>query len=105
MFWMMLPFGIILLLITATLLAGSMVNKLVCRSQEPLAKAGETGQKRALAMVDRDGGVRYLSREEYDSLKRLNPRLMELSAYGIVYLTEVPELGQLARLAVPKTCP
>jgi hypothetical protein len=102
MFWIMLPFGIILLLITAILLAGSMVNKLVCRSKEQ-EKPGESGLERALAMVDQDGGVRYLSRDEYNTLKRLNPRLMELSAYGIAYLTEVPEMGQLARLASSKT--
>ena len=54
---------------------------------------------RALATMDKDGAVRFLSREEYESLKNLNPRLMELQACGIFYLTEVPESSQLTTLA------
>jgi hypothetical protein len=57
---------------------------------------------RSLAIVDRDGAVRFLSRDEYESLKKHNPRLMELQACGIFYLTEVPESRKLATLASPK---
>jgi hypothetical protein len=57
---------------------------------------------RALAMVDKDGSIRYLSRDEYESIKRLNPKLMEMKACGIVYLTEVPEMSKLTTLAFPR---
>ncbi len=67
----------------------------------------ETGEnlpaaRRALALVDEHGGVRFLSRKEFESMKKLNPKLMEMKACGIVYLTEVPEMKKLPPLATPK---
>lgn len=42
------------------------------------------------AIVDELAPVRFLSREEFESLKKLNPRLIEMKAGDIVYLTEPP---------------
>jgi hypothetical protein len=59
-------------------------------------------RKPALATVDEQGEVRYLNRDEFELMKRLNPRLMEMKACGIIYLTEVPEIKKPPSLAVPK---
>ncbi|MCX5893554.1 MAG: hypothetical protein NTW80_11400 [Deltaproteobacteria bacterium] len=45
------------------------------------------------AIVDDQAPVRFLSREEFDSLKQRNPRLIEMRAGDIVYLTETPQVG------------
>lgn len=42
------------------------------------------------AMVDKLVPVRFLSREEFESLKELNPRLIEMRCGDIHYLTEPP---------------
>jgi hypothetical protein len=42
------------------------------------------------AIVDELAPVRFLSREEFESLKKLNPRLIEMKAIDISYLTEPP---------------
>ena len=42
------------------------------------------------AIVDEHAKVNLLSREEFDSMKKLNPRLIEMKACDIVYLTEPP---------------
>lgn len=42
------------------------------------------------AVVDELVPVRFLSREEFESLKKLNPRLIEMRAGDIHYLTEPP---------------
>lgn len=42
------------------------------------------------AIVDDQAPVRFLSREEFESLKKVNPRLIEMTASDIVYLTEPP---------------
>jgi hypothetical protein len=45
------------------------------------------------ALVDELAPVRYVSREEFESLKELNPRLIEMRAGDIHYLTEPPIKG------------
>ena len=45
------------------------------------------------AIVDDQAPVRFLSREEFESLKKRNPRLIEMRAGDIVYLTEKPHMG------------
>ncbi|MHB9075442.1 MAG: hypothetical protein ACYC6G_18200 [Desulfobaccales bacterium] len=42
------------------------------------------------AIVDESAPVRFLSRKEFESLKELNPRLIEMRARDIHYLTEPP---------------
>lgn len=42
------------------------------------------------AIVDELAPVRFLSREELESLKELNPMLIEMRAGDIHYLTEPP---------------
>jgi len=42
------------------------------------------------ALVDELAPVRFLSREEFEVLKQLNPRLIEMRAGDIHYLTEPP---------------
>jgi hypothetical protein len=52
---------------------------------------GNCLQRRArFAIVDEIAPVRFLSREEFESLKRRNPRLIEMRAGDILYLTEPP---------------
>ncbi len=45
------------------------------------------------AIVDDQAPVRFLSREEFESLRKHNPRLIEMKAGDIVYLTETPQAG------------
>ena len=45
------------------------------------------------AIVDDQAPVRFLSREEFESLKKLNPGLIEMRAVDIIYLTETPQAG------------
>jgi hypothetical protein len=47
-------------------------------------------QDQRFAIVDEFVPVRFLSREEFESLKRRNPRLVEMRAGDIHYLTEPP---------------
>ena len=45
------------------------------------------------AIVDDQAPVRFLSREEFEMLKKRNPRLIEMRVGDIVYLTETPHMG------------
>jgi len=42
------------------------------------------------AIVEELAPIRFLSREEFESLKEINPRLIEMRASDIHYLTEPP---------------
>jgi hypothetical protein len=42
------------------------------------------------AIVDHTAPINYISREEFELLKKDNPRLIEMRAGDIVYLTEPP---------------
>jgi hypothetical protein len=42
------------------------------------------------AIVDHAAPINYVSREEFELLKKDNPRLIEMRAGDIVYLTEPP---------------
>jgi hypothetical protein len=42
------------------------------------------------AIVDELAPVRFLSREEFESMKKLNPNLIAMKAGDILYLTEPP---------------
>jgi hypothetical protein len=55
-----------------------------------LAKGTGVQQGARFAFVDQLAPVRFLSREEFESLKQLNPRLIEMRAGDIHYLTEPP---------------
>lgn len=54
------------------------------------------------AIVDESAPVRFLSREDFEMMKMLNPNLIEMKAGDIVYLTELPK-GKMLGLPVPKT--
>jgi len=43
-----------------------------------------------------------ISPEEAAAMKKINPKLFEEKAYGIIYLKEAPELKKLPYLATPK---
>ena len=90
-----------LMVLTVCLLVASIAfaDKLVCISNENLR--GEMTINNCLlkgekfAIVDQYGGVRMISPEEAAVMKRLNPKLFEEKAYGIIYLKEAPELKKL----------
>ncbi len=42
------------------------------------------------AIVDELAPVRFLSRDKFELLKKRNPRLIQMQAGGLVYLTEPP---------------
>jgi hypothetical protein len=98
--------GFLVLTICLLLAASALADKLVCisneklRGEETIANCLARGEK--FAIVDEKGAVRILSREEFDLMKKLNPKLMEMKAYGIVYLKEAPELKKLPPMATPK---
>jgi len=52
--------------------------------------------------MDEPRTMRFLSPEKARMMKKLNPKLFEEKAYGIVYLKEAPELQKLPPLATPK---
>jgi hypothetical protein len=86
--------------------SSAFADKLVCVSNENLR--GEMTVNNCLlkgekfAIVDQYGGVRMISPEEAAVMKKLNPKLFEEKAYGIIYLKEAPELKKLPPLATPK---
>lgn len=86
--------------------SSSWADKLVCISNENLK--GEMTVNNCLlkgekfAIVDQYGGVRMISPEEAAAMKKINPKLFEEKAYGIIYLKEAPELKKLPYLATPK---
>jgi hypothetical protein len=97
-----------LMALTVCLLMASVAfaDKLVCISNENLR--GEMTVNNCLlkgekfAIVDQYGGVRMISSEEAAVMKKLNPKLFEEKAYGIIYLKEAPEMKKLPPLATPK---
>lgn len=90
------------LLMAAPVLA----DKLICISDEKL-RGQETVQSCVLrgekfAIIDEHGVVRILSKEELELMKKVNPKIFEMPAYGIIYQKEAPPLPKLPPLAVPK---
>ena len=59
---------------------------------QPIKENCPQGGER-FAIVDELAPVRFLSRAEFDLLKQGNPRLIEMKAGDIVYLTEPPNKG------------
>jgi hypothetical protein len=98
--------GLMVLTVSLLVAASAWADKLVCISNENLR--GEMTVNNCLlkgekfAIVDEYGGVRMISPEEAAVMKRLNPKLFEEKAYGIIYLKEAPELKKLPPLATPK---
>jgi len=98
----------LLLALTLGLLAASSAwaDKLICvsneklRGEETIGNCLTRGEK--FAIVDEKGGVRILSRQEFELMKSLNPKLTEMKAYGIIYLKEAPEMKKLPPMATPK---
>ncbi|OGR08406.1 MAG: hypothetical protein A3K23_06975 [Desulfobacca sp. RBG_16_58_9] len=88
-------------------LSGALADKLICVSDEKLR--GEITVNNCLqkgerfGIVDDYGAVRILSKEEFDMMKKLNPKLLEMKAYGIIYLKEAPEMKKLPPPASPQT--
>ena len=98
--------GLMALAVCLLVASIAFADKLVCISNENLR--GEMTVNNCLlkgekfAIVDQYGGVRIISPEEAAAMKRLNPKLFEEKAYGIIYLKEAPELKKLPPLATPK---
>ncbi len=98
--------GLMALTVCMLVASSAWADKLVCISNENLK--GEMTVNNCLlkgekfAIVDQYGGVRMISPEEAAVMKRLNPKLFEEKAYGIIYLKEAPELKKLPPLATPK---
>jgi hypothetical protein len=86
--------------------SSALADKLVCISKENLR--GEMTVNNCLlkgekfAIVDQYGGVRIITPEEAQVMKKLNPKLFEEKAYGIIYLKEAPEMPKLPPMATPK---
>ena len=98
--------GLMALLVCLCVASSARADKLVCISDEKLK--GEMTVNNCLlkgekfAIVDQYGGVRMISPEEAAVMKKLNPKLFEEKAYGIIYLKEAPEMKNLPPLATPK---
>ena len=98
--------GLMALTLCLLVASSAWADKLVCISNENLK--GEMTVNNCLlkgekfAVVDQYGGVRMISPEEAAVMKKLNPKLFEEKAYGIVYLKEAPEMKKLPPLATPK---
>lgn len=88
------------------LAAPVLADKLICISDEKL-KGQETVQSCVLrgekfAIIDDHGVVRILTKEEMELMKKVNPQIFQMPAYGIMYQKEAPPLPKLPPLAVPK---
>jgi len=98
----------LILACTIVLLLASLAlaEKLICISKEEL-RGQETvnnclvkGEK--FAIIDDKGVVRILSKDEMNLMRRTNPEIFKLPAYGIMYMKEAPPIPKLPPLAVPK---
>jgi len=99
----------ILSLAAAAVLATSslaLAAKLICISKEDL-KGQETvdyclkkGER--FVIIDDQGAVRSVNKEELELMRKVNPKIFEQPAYGIKYHHEAPEMPKLPPLAVPK---
>jgi hypothetical protein len=98
--------GFMALAIGLLVASSAWADKLVCISNENLK--GEMTVNNCLlrgekfAVVDQYGGVRIISQDEAAVMKKLNPKLFEEKAYGIIYLKEAPEMKKLPPMATPK---
>ena len=98
--------GIMALTVGLLIASSALAEKLVCISNEKLKgemtinNCIQKGEK--FAIVDQYGGVRIISPEEAQVMKKLNPKLFEEKAYGIIYLKEAPEMKKLPPSATPK---
>jgi hypothetical protein len=100
-------FGLMLAALTLVSCAsGALAEKLICISKEEL-KGQETvrnclarGEK--FAIVDEHGAVRILTKEEIEVMKKINPKVFDLPAYGIIYEKEAPPMPKLPHHAIPK---
>ena len=59
----------------------------------PATKANCLRRSERFAIVDELTPVRFLSRDEFELLKKRNPKLIEMKACDLVYLTEPPNKG------------
>jgi hypothetical protein len=98
--------GVMALALCLLLVSSALADKLVCISNEKLR--GEMTVNNCLqkgeqfALVDQYGGVHIITPEEAKVMKKLNPKLFEEKAYGIIYLKEAPEMKKLPPMATPK---
>ena len=78
---------------------GVLANKLICISKETLR--GEETINNCLvrggrfALMEPDGSVQIMSKEEIELMKKLNPKAFEQPAYGTIYQREAPEIPKL----------
>jgi hypothetical protein len=98
--------ALIALLIGLLAVSSAFADKLVCISNEKLK--GETTVNNCLlkgekfAIVNEYGEVHLITPEEARVMKKLNPKLFEQKAYGIIYLKEAPEIPKLPPMSSPK---
>lgn len=109
MIWTLLPLGLVVILVMGMLLAASACGNNLGRPAREELRVAETKESGLIegerfAIVDEQALLRFLSREEFALLKTINPRLMEMKACHIVYLTELPQ-GKTPPPAVPKPAP
>ncbi|MEJ2672874.1 MAG: succinylglutamate desuccinylase [Deltaproteobacteria bacterium] len=86
--------------------SSAFADKLVCISNEKLKGQMTVNnclrQGEKFAIVDQYGAVHLLTPEEAKVMRKLNPKLFEEKAYGIIYLKEAPEMPKLPPMATPK---
>jgi hypothetical protein len=98
--------GLMALTVGLVLVTSAWADKLVCISNQKLRgemtvnNCLQKGEK--FAIIDQYGGVRIISPEEAAAMKKLNPKLFEQKAYGIIYLQEAPEMQKLTPLSIPR---
>lgn len=97
MFWSLLPFGVVVILVLGMILAASALDNRAGLHDPKGAclveKTKEHGryQGKRFAIVDEHTPIRFLSREEFESVKMGNPNFLEMKAGDIVYLTKIPK--------------
>ena len=96
MFWTLLPFGVVVILVMGLLVtSGALDQKLSVPGPKGDGLVEKTEEQhryqgKRFAIVDKDTPIRFLSREEFESIKIFNRNFIEMKAGDLVYLTELP---------------
>ena len=98
--------GLMALALGLLVVSSALADKLVCISNENLKGQSTVNncllQGEKFAVVNQYGEVHIVSPEEAKVMKKLNPKLFEEKAYGIIYLKEAPEIPKLPPMSNPK---
>jgi hypothetical protein len=102
----LLTAAILAILAGMVIASAAQAEKLICISKEKLR--GEETVENCLAkgerfaVIDEYGTIRILSQEEIALMRKTNPKIFQVPAFGILYEKEAPPMPKLPHHAIPK---